>query len=125
MKGKKKQNKPRNPVIRGMANNPKRHAGKHGQKLSKFKGVAMSTQERTQTELSDEELALWHEAEEAVVNAFHSRDMMPNDAMNVMTHLLARMAVMLGCEKEELLDGVARTYDHTIESFSVSPEDFH
>ena len=85
----------------------------------------MSTQERTQTELSDEELALWHEAEEAVVNAFHSRDMMPNDAMNVMTHLLARMAVMLGCEKEELLDGVARTYDHTIESFSVSPEDFH
>lgn len=76
-------------------------------------------------ELTDEEMARWHEAEEAVVNAFNSRDMLPNDAMNVMTHLLARMAVLMGCEKQDLLDGVAQTYDNTVESFAVSPEDFH
>ena len=77
------------------------------------------------TELTDEELERWHEAEEAVMQQFQSREMEPNDAMNVMTHLLTRMAVLMGCEKEELLDGVAKTFDHTIESFTVNPEDFH
>ena len=76
-------------------------------------------------ELTDEEVARWHEAEEAVIGAFQKRDMLPNDAMNVMTHILARMALLMGCEKQDLLDGVAQTYDHTVESFVVSPEDFH
>ena len=77
------------------------------------------------TELTDEEMARWNDAEEAVIQQFQTRDMLPNDAMNVMTHILARMAVLMGCEKQDLLDGVAQTYDHTVESFAVSPEDFH
>lgn len=126
MKGKKQQNKPRNPVIRGMANNPKRHAGKHGQKLSKFKGTAMSTNPNTQTqaemdsvELTDEETERWQEMEEAVIEVFQSRDADPNESMNVITHILARMAVLIGCPKEDLLAGVSQTYDHTEETFSV------
>lgn len=77
------------------------------------------------TELTEEESARWQEAEEAVIQQFQNRDMLPNDAMNVMTHLLARMAVMMGCEKEDLLKGVSQTYDHTLETFMVNPEDFH
>lgn len=77
------------------------------------------------TELTDEETARWHEAEEAVIQQFQNREMEPNEAMNVITHILARMAVLMGCEKEDLLAGVSETFDHTVESFMVSPEDFH
>jgi hypothetical protein len=77
------------------------------------------------TDLTEEETARWQDAEEAVIQQFQNREMEPNEAMNVITHILARMAVLMGCEKEDLLAGVSETFDHTVESFMVSPEDFH
>ncbi len=64
----------------------------------------------------------WNKVEQSLLEFFKGIDIDPNDALNILLHTACHIAVMGGVEKDALLGGLAMTYDHTIEGFSVESE---
>lgn len=67
-------------------------------------------------QLSDDELEGWNELEEGVIDLFAERNISPDDALNILVHIAARVAVLAEVPWEDFLDGVKQTYEHVAET---------
>ena len=73
-------------------------------------------------ELDEADNDEWNKVEQSLLEFFKGIDISPNDALNILLHTACHIAVMGGVEKDALIGGLALTYDHTIEGFSVEGE---
>ena len=72
--------------------------------------------------LNEDELDTWGEIEEQVIDLFMERNVSPDDALNILVHIAARVAVLSDVPWEDFLAGVKQTYEHVNETIDFTGE---
>ena len=73
-------------------------------------------------DLTEDELEAWNELEEQVINLFSDRNITPDDALNLLVHIAARVAVLAEVPSEDFLEGVKQTYEHIAATIDFTGE---
>ena len=72
--------------------------------------------------LSDDELDTWHDIETAITDLFAEHDIDISSALNILTHVACRIAVVSGLPLSDLLKGTRLTYEHTAATIDFTGE---
>jgi predicted P-loop ATPase len=73
-------------------------------------------------DLTEDELEAWNELEEKVIDLFSDRNISADDALNLLVHIAARVAVLAGVPSEDFLEGVKQTYEHVAATIDFTGE---
>jgi hypothetical protein len=72
--------------------------------------------------LSEDEIDTWYDIETAITDLFAEHDIDISSALNILTHVACRIAVMAELPLSDLLEGTRLTYEHTVATIDFTGE---